>query len=491
MLVVHLAPWLAAGLGDSHDGYNAGMWGLGARGAVEDPIGNRLGGVQPDGTRYANHPPLLVWSLIPVSALNERSTLGLRLVPLAASVAAMGLLVLLLLDAGIGIGAAAGAVIIAGSSAMYLTYGAMVDTPVFGFPFAIAAVWAAQRAWQGRPPPTTLMIAVGMLAAIAGWQALLAAGLAAIVAGVRRHRPSRVGALALACGVLVGALVDVSWTWWVNGGLAALFDQGVARSRMDFGQWFTSQTEFAMDLYGPVLLILVLLGGACAALLRPAVSFDSQRPEEFSDLPSPMDASLRVPDATRRWMTPLPLTLVLVATVVIYAGVFRYGAWVHSYWNYYGVAVVAVTSGALLQMISQATRRFSTHARTLVTSLIVLCVLVIVASGWSRRSQADYEIQAGLDVVPLATQIPTTQSPRDIAASTVGGDPTKPWLRWTTEGRTRPVELSDISSLGADDLVLFTLPFAPSTREQNRTEVATNGRYMLLTAQTLKRMLAN
>ena len=62
LFVIHAGPWISRGFGYSLDGFNGAVWGQGARAAVEHPIGSRLGGIQPDGHRYADHPPLTVWS---------------------------------------------------------------------------------------------------------------------------------------------------------------------------------------------------------------------------------------------------------------------------------------------------------------------------------------------------------------------------------------------------------------------------------------------
>lgn len=152
-LVVHVSPWVTKGFGYSYDGYNGAMWSLGARGAVDDPIGNRLGGIQPSGYRYANHPPLLVWTTAVTGGLTGERPVALRAPALLASLVALVLLAALLRDAGFDPVEIAGGLAVAGTSAMFLTFGAMLDTPVLSLPFGLAALWTAQRAWQGRPPP--------------------------------------------------------------------------------------------------------------------------------------------------------------------------------------------------------------------------------------------------------------------------------------------------------------------------------------------------
>lgn len=185
-LLFHVSPWLTDGLGDSHDGYNAAIWGLGARGAVEDPVGNRLGGIHPDGMSYANHPPLLVWTLTPIVAIRDDWPLGLRLVPLLGSLTAIGILAGVPRQRGWHDGPGRGSTPrgIIGDAAHLRGDG---GHPRLRLPFfALAALWVAQRSWQARPPPPWLAMLCGALAALAGWQALLTVVVAAAVAGVRR-----------------------------------------------------------------------------------------------------------------------------------------------------------------------------------------------------------------------------------------------------------------------------------------------------------------
>ena len=128
--------------------------------------------------------------------LTGERPVALRAPALLASLAALVLLAALLRDAGFGLGDVAGGLAVAGTSAMFLTYGAMLDTPVLSLPFGLAAVWAAQRAWQGRPPPRPVLLATGLVAALAGWQSLLAAVLAVgpdPALPVRRRAPGRAG----------------------------------------------------------------------------------------------------------------------------------------------------------------------------------------------------------------------------------------------------------------------------------------------------------
>lgn len=483
-LIVHVSPWLAAGLGDSHDGYNAAMWGLGARGAVEDPIGNRLGGIHPDGFEYANHPPLLVWSLIPVTAVADGSALGLRLVPLLASIAAIGMLAALLIDAAFSRFATAGGILLAGSTAMFLSFGAMVDTPVLGLPFALGAIWVGQRSWQGRPPPTWLAVAAAALAAIAGWQAFLAAALAAVFAAVigRKSQVERRAAGALACGAAGGLAVDLVWTWWVYGGLTELLDQGISRSEMDTGSWFSQQVENATNLFGP-FTIAILLGGAIILIVRPQLVSDATNSDKTED-----DHG-QLADGSGANRSARPLFLLMTLVVIGYALLFRHGAWAHSYWNYYGIALIGVATAVLLQVADRSTRSFSPVARMLVLALVTASTIVVAVVSWGTRSLADFGIRTGLEVVPLIEELPAVRDPRSIGVATLGGDPVKPWLRWTTGGQSLAVERSEVAELDPDQLVLVTLPLAAPRSTWAGTSATSNGHYALIPAGELEKIL--
>ncbi|MCC6227354.1 MAG: glycosyltransferase family 39 protein [Microthrixaceae bacterium] len=435
VLLVHVDPWLGAGLGDSHDGYNAAVWSFGARGGADDPIAGRLGGIRADGTPYAHHPPLLVWTLIPVTALAGDSAFALRLVPLVASLVAVAILAALLRDSGLGRRAVVGGVLLAGTSPMLLTYGALVDTPVFGLPFALGAVWAAQRAWQRRPPPAPVAVLVGVGAALAGWQALLAAAIAAAVGAVRVGAGRRGEMLPLASGVVAGVAVDLLWIWWVMGGLADLLEVGGTRTQMNTAHWLEHQAEFAWDLFGPLLLGV--------------------------------------------W----------VAVVVGYAVLFRHGSYIHSYWNFYGVALVGIAAAVILHSLDGPLARLRVPYRRVAKAASLAGVFLVAAFGVAYRSTADHEIQTGLEVLPLLDNLPTTVDHDEVLVATIGGDPSKPWLRWATGGTNEQVEVADLDRLDPDRLVLAKQGHVRPPVFWAGTSARTNGHYVLIPAGELAALL--
>lgn len=494
-LFIHVLPWLGAGLGYSDDGYNAAMWSLGARGGIEDPVGNRMGGVQPDGTEYAHHPPLLVWSIMPVTAISDDWTLGLRLVPFAASVASMGFLAMLLLDAGASRIATAAGVVLAGSAGMFLTYGAMVDTPVFSFPFALAAVWASQRSWQSRPPPTAAIVAIGVLTALSGWQALLVAVLAATVAALRPLRESRKAASALIAGTAAGAVIDLLWIWWVTGSLSDLLDSGTFRSTtaVGIGKWLDMQRFYADDGFG-TLLLLVVLAGTIAILVTggrstPSGSAWVESPESTEPLVGATIDGAEGSLPRSRWTSPLPLLAVFLPGVIGYALLFRQAAVLHAYWNYFGIAIVGVTGAALVDTCVTLTRPFSPRGGALIRGLIAVAVLTIAGFGFARRGISDHTIRRGLDVVPLVQQLPTAPDPRTVVVATVGGVPEKPWLDWSTRGHHEFLDLGNVSDLPANRPVLLTLPDRVPASTWAGSTAQVSGRFVLIPAGELAKLM--
>jgi len=128
------------------------------------------------------------------------------------SLAALGLLVVLLRERGLSLLAVATGVSVVALSSMFLTYGAMLDTPMTSLPFGVGLLLLWQRVRAGRRVHALLAFSVAALAALAGWQSMLVATavagweLAARLRGARRR-----GALALVAGAVVGAGMALLW----------------------------------------------------------------------------------------------------------------------------------------------------------------------------------------------------------------------------------------------------------------------------------------
>ncbi len=462
-LLVAVAPWATRDFGYSLDGFNGSVWGLGARAAADDPLGSRLGGIQPDGDRYANHPPLTVWSASVGSAVSGDRPWAVRAPAVLASVLALAVLALLMRDAGLGRLATASGVVVAGSTGMFLTYGAMLDTPVVSLPFGLAALAVAQRGWQGRPPPTPVVVACGALAALSGWQAALAATLAAGLALLGRTPSSRRTAARLGAGVAGGVAVTVTWVAWVQGGLGPLFDQAGVRSSASGSDasWARAMDRHLTDLYGPPVVLLALAALVVLGLaVRPGPDEPWWRPTG-----------------------PRPVLAVVVTTVVGYTLLFRNGAAVHDYWTYWGVALVglAVGTGAD-RVLAHAERRGRTVPAV---TLVVALTVAAAGAGQVHRPHAETQIRDGLDLLPVLGVVPRPAEPTESPVAVYGSPGELPWADHLVHGRAVPVDdLDDLRALPPDLPVLVILRGPPSARLRS-IWLAGNDRFALVPAAAL------
>ncbi|HMJ74573.1 MAG TPA: glycosyltransferase family 39 protein [Iamia sp.] len=467
LFVGHAGPWISRGFGYSLDGFNGAVWGQGARAAVDDPIASRLGGIQPDGHRYANHPPLTVWSGAVLSAVSGDSPVAVRLPAVLASLLALAALALLLHDAGAAPGAVVVGIVAAGTCSMFLTYGAMLDTPVVSLPFALLTLVAAQRGWQGRPPPTWITVGAAALACLSGWQAALLTGIAVAVSLVAHRRT----AARLLIGMGLGTAVSVAWIGWVHGSLRPLLDQASYRTSTGGTQvsWLTAQQRHVGDLYGPVLLVLVAVGLAVALLPRPDAP-----PTEPSSPP---------------WARPLltgmrPLVLVLAASVAGYTALFRNGSAIHDYWTFWGVALVAVGVAALAdRLVGVAEGR--ALPTTLVTAVTAVVVVALAGSGLTRHSDAEQRVRDGVDLIAVIEEAPNAPDPTAAAIAVYDQPGTLPWADYAVDGLA--VHADDVDELRAlpPDLPVLVVLGGPASPALKSRAIAVNDRFALVPAAAL------
>jgi hypothetical protein len=226
LLVVNAAPWLGAGFGESYDRRNAAVWGLSSRALRDDPIGSRLGGELEPGYTYANHPPLIIGETALAETIAGEHRIVTRSPAWLGSLVALLLLCWLLIDAGLSPSAVAAGVVSTWRSAMFLVYGTMLDTPITSLPFMLATLLAWQRSWRRRPWSVPVMVGLGFVAALAGWQSFVVAALAAttLVLDALRRRRGWSPPLAMGGGAFVGLVVTLSWIRWVYGSLQPLLN---------------------------------------------------------------------------------------------------------------------------------------------------------------------------------------------------------------------------------------------------------------------------
>ncbi|MGI8939393.1 MAG: glycosyltransferase family 39 protein [Iamia sp.] len=480
-LVVHVAPWVTKGFGVSYEGYNGAMWGIGARGAVEEPIGNRLGGIQATGRPYVHHPPLLMWTTAVAAGVTGERPVALRAAPLLASLAALALLILLLRDAGCSSPAIAGGVVVAGTTGMFLTYGAMIDTPVFSLPFGLAALAAAQRAWQGRAPATGLLMACGALATLSGWQAALVAGLAAGACLLSPDRASRRAGHALAGGVVLGTAATAAWVLWTVGSFREMADQAVLRTGGDVGwsAWIDRQDRFLGDLFGWPVVALTAIGLGLALWGRRSAADErtGSRAGDGPDLDSPPRGG------AGSWGGLRPVAAVLIVGVAGYSVALRQASAVHDYWTFWGVALVAVAVAATVGGLERVAAR--TSSRTAAVALHGLAVVVVaglVVGGVARRSDADAALREGLDAVPVLEAAVRIAREGDGAGPLVvrnSSESRAPWADWATDRRPELPTTAELAQLDGDRL-LFIQTAGPPTPEVEVAALAVEGRYAIL-----------
>lgn len=478
--LVAVAPWATQDFGYSLDGFNGSVWGLGARAAADDPIGSRLGGIQPDGDRYANHPPLTVWAASIGSAVSGDRSWAVRAPAVLASVLALVVLAGLMRDAGLGRVAAGAGVVVAASTGMFLTYGAMLDTPVVSLPFGLAALAVAQRGWQGRPPATWAVVIAGALAALSSWQGALVATLAAGVAALGATRAARRTAVRLGAGVAVGVGVTALWVAWVHGGLGPLFDQAGVRSGASGSDapWARAMGEHLTDLFGPPVALAALVGLVALGLLV--------RPDPATTTDAAPDEPAAEKDGRTPWWRPdgaRPLLAVVGVTVVGYTLLFRNGAAVHDYWTYWGVALVGLAVGTNAdRLVVGATRRG--RAAPAVALVAALAVTAAVA-GQVHQPRAERRIRDGLDLLPVLDVVPHPADPTLSPVAVYRSPGELPWADHLVHGRARRADdLDDLRDLPPDLPVLVILRRPPSPQLRD-IWVTGNDRFALVEAADL------
>lgn len=455
LVVANAASWAASPPGDSHDGRNAAVWGLSARGLLEDPIGSRLGGVQPSGTAYANHPPAIVVVAAATTAATGGHPLGLHLPGIAATAAAVLLLVVLLRRSGLPDLAVGAAVVVGGTTPMLLTYGTMLDTPVLALPVAVATLLAGQEVRHGRTVRSVALVAVGLAAGLTSWQgAVLAFVVAATtVAGTADRRKGLRAAVLLGAGAMGGCLLSVAWAWWAYGDLGILLD-AFAQRRGAAPVWWEAQRTFTADLFGPALLVVVV-GAVLVSLVR------------------------------RRHRVLLGAPLLVV---VGWSRLADQAASIHDYWNYLGILVVAVAAGVVVEAGADAVRRWTPSLAPLAAGALVVGVGLLAASAVLVPSDAERRLVDGVPAGRAAAKLARAGSPdavvvRSDVSSIPGG---AAWAAWSAHGLApdaSPDELASLARSDPDAPVLFAIPAGYEASDRLLSiAVAVDGRYVIAPA---------
>ena len=309
---------------------------------------------------------------------------------------ALILLCWLLLGAGLSPTAVAAGVVSTCGSAMFLVYGTMLDTPVTSLPFTLAILLAWQRTRQNRPWPAAVLVTIGILAGLAGWQSFAFAAVAVIALAIdaaRRRHPWR-PVLSLGAGAIIGLATTLVWIRWVYGSLTPLLHQRAYRSD---GSPLLETTRIQLSSLWALLPIAMIIGSVGAFIAA-------------------RDTRVRALLATS------------VASVIGYAFAFRGAAEIHDYWNYAALIPLAVGASAGFDRLTSSAAA-SRHTSFRFGSLAVAVVCLSIAL--TQPSAAQDRIEAGL--VPLRLAHIARDLPHEDAALAyfVVGD-TSFWIEYET-----------------------------------------------------------
>ncbi len=393
---IAVLPMAGRPLGFSHDGRNAGVFSLMARGIDQlgwagsnwgSTLANDLGS-------YAHHPPLIVWLTALSEGVGGTHPFWTRLPTVVASALTIVLLHRIcrrLTDDPL---AAALGSCVAATTPMFLVYGWMLDTPMLALPAGmfLADRWLALEEGEAVRPVTWAIGA--FVAAIAGWLGTALAGVLGLTAlwrgwRLRRSgadprdpeevddRPSTfVGAGAwLLVGTAAATVVTMAWIAASSAGLADLLGQAAQRTGRDPATELTVldalsiQVDYVVDVWFPVPVVLTIL---CWRAGRP------------------------VGPAGR-------VVVLLAGTTALYSLVFWNATTYHAYWLIWLVAPLAVVVTTGLTRWSRH-RQQNASTRLLVALAVVATVAGLVWPGLSRQqlqgSAADGELVARSALAP-------------------------------------------------------------------------------------------
>lgn len=329
-----------------------------AVGADVPPVGER--------DRYAHHPPGLVWLIAGTFRLFGESEATARVVPIAASLASLWMLIgLAARRAGRERALCAGLVF--ALMPMNVYFGRMVNHEAVCLCLMLAAVRAWQAAGPGRPAATRAFALTGWGAAIVAliwtdWIGVLFAGLFCGWATLRRRRPGLTGTrLASAWGVSIGAAAGmVCYLVYagLDGNWEKLWSIFVSRRESEITPPHSVAWEHVLgNVSGPVLA-MAALGAAWSIASR---SLRQKTLRDGQDHPAvEAHGGLGV------------IALTGLIWVVLFWRLFK----IHNYWMYYLGPWVALSAGSALAGI-----RFTMLARAPALAAVLFYTLVVIMGG--------------------------------------------------------------------------------------------------------------
>jgi hypothetical protein len=420
---------ISAPFGDSDEGINGAVWALSASSlrtlGVSD---SKLGGERRDGTEYATHPPGTVVTTALTQAVGGARPWASRAPAWLATLAALVLLYRLARRAGFDPLVAGGATALVAITPMALVYGPMLDTPIVAFPFGVLVITCWFRDWNADEPPdagrAALTALAAALAGLFGWQAAVLTALCGLALAARalRHRPGALRtALPYMLGGAAGVALSLSWSWWVYGDLHTLFDKFGGRSGESSGVGIGDMVSFQLPWLANLLgLSFVGLIG-CLVALR--------------------DRFLR------------PLAAMALASVAVYAVVFRQAAAGHQYWNYWVLLPTAIGWAYVLRAVvgEVARARAGDSARTTSIGVVIAIVVFVGAFGVLRPDRAQQYIDEGHRAARL---VDDATFPADQVDLGYVGQPYRPdaWITYNTDLAPFPITSADqVRALAVED----------------------------------------
>ena len=406
-------PRITGPIGDSDEGINAAVWGFDSRALRElGPVESRFGGVRTDGTKYATHPPLIVAEAALIERVVGEHPWSTRAAAWLGTLVAIGLLFGILRELGLSPPVAAAATVATGASHMLFVYGAMLDTMITAFPFALAVAWIWYRQWIGRTTPRApVILLLATLACLGGWQATFMVALCGLATLARvRHDRAAVGrALPYLVGAVIGVALTIAWGLWVYGSLSVLGDKLIRRTGGEDAS-IAKMIDFQLPWLGQLLGVGFLAWAACAVSLRD-----------------------------RRYR---PLAALSLVSVIVYALVLKEGSGGHQYWNYWGLFPAAIGMGYAFGALARATRRRMRRRPLAATVAVLVAMVLVVAVNLSRPNQAADLIRAGYASYDLVASTPLAPGQGEL---TYVAEPNRidDWIRYRGAPAVRPLLSAD------------------------------------------------
>jgi hypothetical protein len=422
-------PRISGPIADSDDGINAAVWGFDSRALRElGPIDSRLGGVRTDGTKYATHPPLIVVEAALIERVVGEHPWSTRAAAWLGSLAAIVLLFCLLRELGLGPPVAAAATVAACAGHMLFVYGAMLDTMVTSFPFALGVAWVWYREWEGRStPPAWAILLLASVACLGGWQATFLVGLCGVatLARVRQDRAALGRSVPYLAGVVIGVGLTLAWGYWVYGSFSVLNDKLIRRTGGD-GATITGMVDFQLPWLAQLLGLGFLAWGACSVSLR--------------------DKRFR------------PLAALSLTSVIVYAVLLKEGSGGHQYWNYWGLLPATIGMGYAFGALARALRRRARQRPALQVAVVIGVMALVVAVNLTRPNQAADLIRDGYRPYDLVASTPLAPGQTEL---TYVAEPYRidDWIRYRGGPKVRPLQSADdlraLAAAHPDDKVLL------------------------------------